>query len=129
MPAENPPQQPDLAANLFEGQHVLPGLKRHGSPRIDEQHEPELRLRFYRGWQGKGKDSAHRISIGPHSTTNNNRAPQGTTAGQTDGAYSKQNELKTSNEPPTPDPGRQGGVEGGEQAEEEARAGPNITYH
>ena len=53
--------------------------------------------------------------------------PWGTTAGRTDDAYSKLNEQETATEPPAPHPGRKGGVEGGEQAEEGARAGLSIT--
>ena len=54
-PAEETPQQPDLAADLFELQHMLPGLKIHRPPSIAEQQEPELRLGMYGAGDGRGR--------------------------------------------------------------------------
>ena len=62
QPAENTPQQTDLAADLFELQHMLPGLKRHRSPSIAEQQEPEQRLRMY--GSGDGRERGKRPRIG-----------------------------------------------------------------
>ena len=60
VPAENPPQQQDLAADLFDVQHIVPGLKRHRLPRIDEQQEPELRFGFYRVGDGRERGQSPR---------------------------------------------------------------------
>ena len=61
LPAENPLQQPDLAADLFELQHIIPGLKRHRSPQINEQQAPELRPGFY--GVGDGRERGKRPPI------------------------------------------------------------------
>ena len=51
------------AANIFELQNICPGLKRHRSPRIDEQHKPELRLGFYGLWDGRERGKRPRIGF------------------------------------------------------------------
>ena len=77
-----------------------------------------------------GRDRASDFHRSTHNSTNtNNRALRGDTAVRTDDAYPKLNEQKTANGPPTPHPGRKGGVEGGERADEEARERPNVPYH
>ena len=101
MAAENPPQQPDLAADLFELQHRIPGLKRHRAPQciwtsiwtmlskgyslshrapqVEEQQEPELRLGFCGvGMTGKGaRGHASDFRTSTQSHPPNNRAPSG----------------------------------------------------
>ena len=62
--AASPPQQPDLAADLFELQHRIPGRKRHRSPKINEQQAPELRPGFYGVGDGRGHLWGKRPRIG-----------------------------------------------------------------
>ena len=63
IPAENTPQQADVAADLFELQNIIPGLKRHRSPQVEEQQEPELRLGFYGAGDGRERGKRPRIGF------------------------------------------------------------------
>ena len=62
-PAENLPQQPDLARDLFELQHRRPGLKQRRSPQNNEQREPELRSGLYGIGDGRERGKRPRIGI------------------------------------------------------------------
>ena len=55
------PQEPNHAAELFEWQQVLPGLKRQRSPRNAEQQVPEIRAGLYGAGDGRERGKRPRI--------------------------------------------------------------------
>ena len=79
--AHNPSQQPDLASDLFELQHVRPQPKRQRSPKKN-QVEPEHRLGLYgmglamagKGARGHASELSRSEQI---QTTHGNRAQEG----------------------------------------------------
>ena len=61
-PAQGPPQEPNLARDIFKLQQRRPGLKRQRPPQKDEQGEPELRPGLY--GIGVGREWGKRPRIG-----------------------------------------------------------------
>ena len=79
QPAENLPQPPDLARDLFELQHRRPGLKRRRSPQKKNSWSQNTGQDVWdQRRQGTGQEATHRNFLGPNSLRPpTNKGPRG----------------------------------------------------